>query len=838
MRVVFSRRFVCAVLLLLAGHIATAADPPPNQFEADIRTFEEADRRSPPPAGTILFVGSSSIRFWDLKKSFPELDTTNRGFGGAHLSDCVHFFDRVVAKYRPRVVVLYAGDNDVASGKTAAQIADDCRTVAERVRQSLPDARLIFISIKPSPLRWTLADEQRKANALIEAYAREQKHITYVDLFGVMLGPDGTPRAELFVGDRLHLSDKGYALWSSVLRPHLAAASLQRATGDNTSEALAPVDDAPGLPRVLIIGDSISIDYTLPTRRRLAGVANVHRIPTNGGPTTNGLANLDAWLGDLKWDVIHFNWGLHDLRRKDELPQVSLEQYERNLETLVSRLQRTGAKLIWATTTPVPEGAANRAAGDEVKYNAAAQRVFRRHGVQVDDLHKFALPRLEQIQRPSNVHFTHEGSELLAGQVAEAIRGSLRLARERPNVILIVADDFGFECVGANGGTSYRTPNLDKLASRGVRFGHCYVQPLCTPTRVQLMTGAYNVRNYITFGMMDARLTTFANLFRDAGYATCIAGKWQLGRDAALPRKFGFDESCLWQHLRRPPRYANPGLEINAVQKDFHDGQYGPDIVHRYAEDFIERHRDRPFFLYYTLMLTHAPYQPTPDSPDWDPRAHGERVNQAPQHFGDMVAYMDKLVGRLVAKLDELKLSHNTLVIFTGDNGTGRGTRSMMGDREVVGGKGSTTAAGMHVPLIASWQGTAASGKVCEDLVDSTDFLPTICEAAGVTVPAELTIDGRSFLPQIRGEAGQPRRWTYSWYSPRGEPPRELAFNHRYKLYRSGEFHDLESDTLEKHPLDVDSLTDGAAAAARELQEALDEFRNARPAQLRDDSSH
>jgi arylsulfatase A len=302
----------------------------------------------------------------------------------------------------------------------------------------------------------------------------------------------------------------------------------------------------------------------------------------------------------------------------------------------------------------------------------------------------------------------------------------------RPNIILILADDLGYETLGANGGTSYRTPVLDRLAATGVRFTHCYVQPLCTPTRVQLMTGRYNIRNYINFGNMDPQAVTFGNPLQQAGYATCIAA-WQLGQDLDLPKKFGFDEYCLWQHIRRPPRYANPGLEINGVVRDYANGEYGPDLVNDYALDFITRKKDVPFFLYYPMMLTHAPYQPTPDSPDWDPRAQGEQVNTAPKHFGDMVAYMDKLIGKLVARLDALGIRDNTLLIFVGDNGTGRGTRSMMGDRPVIGGKGTTTDAGMHVPLIVSWPGKVSHGMVCGDLVDSTDFVPTLLDAASVS---------------------------------------------------------------------------------------------------------
>ncbi|MBM3882986.1 MAG: arylsulfatase [Verrucomicrobia bacterium] len=398
----------------------------------------------------------------------------------------------------------------------------------------------------------------------------------------------------------------------------------------------------------------------------------------------------------------------------------------------------------------------------------------------------------------------------------------------RPNVILIMADDLGYETIGANGGTSYQTPVLDRLAATGVRFTHCYVQPLCTPTRVQLMTGAYNVRNYTGFGTMDPQLTTFANLFQDAGYATCIVGKWQLGRDPALPKQFGFQESCLWQHTRRPPRYANPGLEIDGVETDYSDGEYGPDLVNAYARDFIGRHRDRPFLLYYPMMLTHSPYQPTPDSPTWDPKAQGEDVLRRPEHFRDMVQYMDKLIGRLVSKLDELELRERTLLMFLGDNGTGRGTRSLMGDRVVVGGKGSTTAAGMHVPLIVHWPAGIPNPRVCHDLVDSTDFFLTLCAAAAIHPPAHLTLDGRSFLPQLRGEPGQPRQWIYSWYSPRGEPPKEFAFDHHYKIYRDGSFYHLDQDRDEQRPLPLPDLTGAAATAAKRLQAALDQFAHLR----------
>jgi arylsulfatase A len=406
---------------------------------------------------------------------------------------------------------------------------------------------------------------------------------------------------------------------------------------------------------------------------------------------------------------------------------------------------------------------------------------------------------------------------------------------QKPNIILILADDLGYECLGCNGSTSYKTPNLDRLAATGMRFEHCYVQPLCTPTRVQLMTGLYNVRNYIRFGLLDPEATTFAHLLKQAGYATCITGKWQLGHGFEGPKKFGFDEYCLWQLTRRPPRYANPGLEINGKAIDYKKGEYGPDLVNDYALDFISRKKDQPFFLYYPMMLTHGPFQPTPDSPDWDPRAMGEQVNNHNKHFADMVAYMDKLVGKLIARLDEQGLRRKTLVLFVGDNGTGGGIVSQMGNRSVAGGKGTMKVNGMHVPLLASWPTVVPTGKVSADLVDSTDFLPTICEAGGVPGLAERKIDGHSFLPQLRGQTGDPRKWIYCWYAPnqgRIDVPREFAATQRYKLYRTGDFYDYASDPREERALGTGKLDAEAARVRNQLQETLDRYKDARPAKL------
>lgn len=188
------------------------------------------------------------------------------------------------------------------------------------------------------------------------------------------------------------------------------------------SPVFAKIKDNPKLPRALLIGDSISIGYTLPTRALLKGKANLHRIPTNGGPTTRGLQNIDKWLGDSKWDVIHFNWGLHDLKYIGDKRQVSPEAYEKNLTRLVARLKKTGATLIWCNTTPVPKGVKPHRTNDDVlKYNAIAKKIMDNNKIAINDLYTYADKRLSKIQRPKNVHFTPAGSKVLAKKVAAEI---------------------------------------------------------------------------------------------------------------------------------------------------------------------------------------------------------------------------------------------------------------------------------------------------------------------------------------------------------------------------------------------------------------------------------
>jgi arylsulfatase A len=428
-----------------------------------------------------------------------------------------------------------------------------------------------------------------------------------------------------------------------------------------------------------------------------------------------------------------------------------------------------------------------------------------------------------------------------------SVAGASALAAQtarQPNILLILADDLGYECLRCNGGTSYRTPNLDKLASSGVRFTHAYAQPLCTPTRVQLMTGQHNFRNWRAFGLMDPREKTFGHMMQAAGYRTAIAGKWQFysyegepsprRAKGMLPEQSGFDEYLLWHDKyteTKGSRYADPVLNENGKLRTDTKGKYGPDLFAEFLSSFMERNRERPFFAYYSMALTHGPFNPTPRSADWK---DGDRLKDDPKYFGDMVEYMDEMVGRVVGTVDRLGLGSNTLILFYGDNGTDQKLQSRMGDRVIKGGKGFTTEAGMHVPLIARWAGVSKPGAVCPDLVDSTDFIPTISDATGAKWFTGKPLDGRSFLPQVRGERGKPRECLFAHYDPHpgqrvNYKPTRLAWDHRWKLYLDGRLFDMQNDVLEKTPLPANTADAEAKAARRRLQAKLDEMARVKP---------
>ncbi len=422
--------------------------------------------------------------------------------------------------------------------------------------------------------------------------------------------------------------------------------------------------------------------------------------------------------------------------------------------------------------------------------------------------------------------------------------------RNRPNIIMIMPDDIGYECHGCYGSVNFHTPKLDQLARDGMRFNHCHAQPLCTPTRVKIMTGRYNSRNYVRFGLLDTEEVTFGDMIKKAGYRTAIAGKWQLGGDSSTVKKFGFDRHCLWHLDGRDIRYWAPRLVTDGVVKKHSNKVYGPDVINDFALKFIEKNRAGPFFLYYPMCLTHWPFDPTPDSKEGGSKKkyvpYNDGGQKSHEYFPDMVTYMDKLVGKLASKLDELGIRENTLILYTGDNGTARDIQGTLKDGRKVGGKkGSMTDDGTKVALIASWKGTVKPGTTSDTLIDLTDFLPTIAEAAGTPMPTKHPIDGKSFLPVLLGTKQKVRDWIFCHYNPR--PPKKpddadklkkalkkikrqenehklgrWARTHRYKLYQTGDLYDLEKDPQEEHPIEPASKSAAAKAARAMLQKVHD----------------
>tara|TARA_B100000959_G_scaffold90104_1_gene95788 strand:- start:15824 stop:17143 length:1320 start_codon:yes stop_codon:yes gene_type:complete len=412
---------------------------------------------------------------------------------------------------------------------------------------------------------------------------------------------------------------------------------------------------------------------------------------------------------------------------------------------------------------------------------------------------------------------------------------------KQPNIVLIMSDDLGYEVIGANGGSSYKTPSIDSMAQQGMRFENAHVMPLCTPTRLSMMTGKYNFRNYLGFGLIRPDEVTFGHLLTDAGYNTCISGKWQLysynppdqhPEERSSGQKIedaGFDEFCVWHphHTEeKGSRYKSPVIYENGEFRTDTKDKYGEDIFCDYIIDFLERKKDdeKPFFVYWPMAATHKPHEPTPDSPEWDSfdppsnRSIGAKTwadledaswEDDPKFYRDMVEYHDKVIGRLLNYLENQGLQEDTLVIYLGDNGSPADVCSMMHQHnEICGGKGKTSDRGTHVPLICLMPGTIPSNTVQTDLVEATDFLPTIFEAAGLNFPEGYIIDGRSFYPQLKGEKGNPRDWMFFHFEPMNRRHglndlRQIRFirDHRWKLYETGELYDLEADWDEDIPI-------------------------------------
>nr|MBI1231004.1 sulfatase-like hydrolase/transferase [Cytophagales bacterium] len=412
-------------------------------------------------------------------------------------------------------------------------------------------------------------------------------------------------------------------------------------------------------------------------------------------------------------------------------------------------------------------------------------------------------------------------------------------AQQRPNIILILADDLGYEVLPAYGNQIHHTPTLDRMAAGGMVFENAHAMPLCTPSRVQLMTGKYNFRNYIGFGLLDPREKTMAHWMKEQGYATCVVGKWQLygnarqqelagGKIGSLPEEAGFDSYRLWQVRDLGSRYKDPLLETKGNGLEKFDGKYGPDLFTDYLEDFITEKAGQPFFVYYPMALTHDPFEPDPASQDFASYDPQERTND-PKYFPGMVTYMDKLVGRIIDKVAELGLAENTLILFVGDNGTDRKVVTPFKGQELRGNKGYTNDLGTHVPLLAYWPGKIAAGSRNKNLIDLTDFLPTLLEISGKTHHLSPPLDGISFYPQLKEPdySGKVREWVYCHYDPNWGNFRARTFVHDtdWKYYTDGEIYDLSKDPLESSPLAYTELSSAGKKTIRKFRKVVQEMK-------------
>jgi arylsulfatase A-like enzyme len=354
------------------------------------------------------------------------------------------------------------------------------------------------------------------------------------------------------------------------------------------------------------------------------------------------------------------------------------------------------------------------------------------------------------------------------------------VAAERPlNFVVVLADDIGAKELASYGNTTHKTPRLDQLAKEGTRFETCWATPLCTPTRVLTMTGQYAFRTgyFHMFGNPWSPLPssaeyahgdklTFADVLKSKGYATAMAGKWQLsGEHPTLIHDCGFDTYRMWAYTHNLPpgvthagryegaggggrtaRYWHPSIVENGKYLTTKPDDYGPDLFNAFAIDFIKRHKDQPFCLYYTMPLTHGPHEETPD-----PEKPGQR---RPAGYQSNVEYLDYLMGQLVDAIDAAGLAENTLFLFVGDNGTA-GT-----------GKGTLTELGVRVPLIVRCPGMVKAGVVSRELASVADIFPTLVELAGAKLPAGHVIDGKSLAGTLRGEDKRHREWVFSYLGP------------------------------------------------------------------------
>jgi arylsulfatase A len=385
----------------------------------------------------------------------------------------------------------------------------------------------------------------------------------------------------------------------------------------------------------------------------------------------------------------------------------------------------------------------------------------------------------------------------------------------KPNIIFILADDLGIGDVSCYGSDNNKTPIIDRLAKSGMQFTHAYTAPLCGPSRSRILTGRYAFRTGAVNQDRVAEIkpeneVLIPTVLKSAGYTSAMVGKWsQFG---LTPKDFGFDDYITFQgsgiYWSKEKKKAATYTE-NGETKVLNENVYMPDLMHDHLVKFLDDNKKKPFFLYYSMVHVHALIQRTPDS------------KPGSDLYADNTAYMDKLVGKLLATLESMKLRENTLIVFMGDNGTANAYagRSSIQGKALSGKKGTLLECGSLVPTIASWPAVIKSGQINADLIDSSDLLPTFAAVSGAQLPTKNILDGRSFLPQLQGKKGNSKEYIYmelgnKWY----------VRNAKWKLNRQGELFDMSNAPFEeKLVVDYANNVEASAAYAR-LQTVLKEL--------------
>jgi len=383
---------------------------------------------------------------------------------------------------------------------------------------------------------------------------------------------------------------------------------------------------------------------------------------------------------------------------------------------------------------------------------------------------------------------------------------------KKPNIIFILADDLGIGNISCYGSDQFKTPNIDKLASTGMRFTHGYTAPLCGPSRALILTGRQPFRTGTTnqdrVGKLEpSKEICLPSVLKTAGYTSLMVGKWS--QFPLQPSDFGFDQYMRFQASGKywNTQPANKSYTKNGEIVPLLDGEYLPDLMHNQVVDFISKNKNKPFFAYYSMSHIHGEILPTPDSkPD------------SKDLYTDNINYMDKLVGKLVKALDSLKMRQNTIIVFVGDNGTAAegASRATVQGKKLSGKKGDMLECGSLVPWIVNWKGGGQSGKVIDDLVDATDWMPTFAALTGAKLPENVILDGKSFAPQLKGEKGTPREWIFmelgnQWY----------VREEKWKLNRANELFDMRNAPFEEILIPADSKDEIAMSARQRLSAVL-----------------